>query len=185
MRYRGLRLCESKLRLVALVLPIVLFACSKIAADPNIYAEFKSYRVAISENQRSSLDYFSKDFVIELLNGLMYLEDAPLLPKLESTRYVYLYGQDVDIVHEFEVQRLDSNSFDLTIYYSSPEKEGLRRLGLTYVFEGDRYVISGFDYYLDSYGEIPDKIVDDFTKWVVPTESEVLMLEEKEFVQEN
>ena len=169
---------RSDQRLVLVVLCLTIFGCTPSSASPNLYDSFKDYRTVISEDQRNCFRFFSSNMLREAMDSILYSWEPVPTVTLERTRGLFLSGGKVEIVHEFFVSRIEERLYYLDIRYSNTQEEGLRRLGVFYVEQGGRYFINSFDYYLDSLGEIPSTVVDDFSNLKIPNVREVLIIEE-------
>jgi len=179
------KLEDSRFRLLVwpwlLVLCSLPVGCSGASPESEVYAEFKLYRVAVASNQRTSFRYFSKDMLEGMLESTMYSSEVFLPRAIDNTRRLYLYGGNIEIVHDVDFRRIDKNTYRLDVYYSNEKEPGLRRVGLEYIQKDDKFLIDGFDFYLDSHGDIPEVKIDDFSNLRIPSVEEILEQEDEEF----
>ncbi|MGA8205114.1 MAG: hypothetical protein WB812_11385 [Woeseiaceae bacterium] len=116
----------------------------------------------MDEQPEKALPFFSRAIVSEWFSGLIFSDPVPTIRQIELTRREYLFGLRINTIHRYEMKRVQSGRWTLTLYYTGSQEEGLRKLGLEYIRENGRLVIDFLDYDEESYGPPPDNVIDRF-----------------------
>jgi hypothetical protein len=152
----------------------ILLTVSSCSADVAVYEQFRAYRMAIAKDQRSCFDFFSRRFLEEWLDTLLYADDASAIKHMDIVWDEFLSGAVVEVVHGYEVERTGVNEFLLTIEYSNRITNELKRIGFRYVTDNGKLLIDGIDLYALTFGSVPPTKIEDFSGLYIPERHELI-----------
>ena len=155
----------------------VYIATVLVACSPNekVIEQFRDYRHSVSDKPSESATYFSQAYLADSVGAIIESDFPDTIEVLNAFSDIFEYGRKINKVHEYEVENSSDGEVVLVVYFSTALSSDLHRVDYHYVFENNRFLIDSSTFYLDTFGDAPSRVIDDFSSI-----SESIMIENQD-----
>ena len=140
----------------------LLSGCS---SKHSVYEAFRDYRIALQQEPEQAISHFVDDRVAGWMQDVLSQDTIENLLTIENIRRLVRSGERVQKVHRIEVGVLGVNRSKLTVYFSNEHSTGLEKIAYEFLREDGKLKIEFVNFFFmpDTFGEIPDTVIDDFS----------------------